>query len=220
MRRLILLVLLVAFARPVTAQTTLLSDLQAERTKYPTPIAAADIAKVLNAVAWAHRAEGWGLLKKGAGNSCPLAGTFISCDILINSQSKHHFDVLQNAEGDGTGTAIPQWNDDGICELGPTSGCEMSRFLAPVDPGGSPTADPAPVPTPQPTIDLTPILNRLKDLEQKLTDLSGELKAQRDALDNIDRDQLPAMRTDIQMLEAKPIPKGCSVPFLGCRLTP
>ncbi len=61
-------------------------------------------------------------------------GGFISCDILIGGPGNppHHFDVLIDAGGAST----PTWQDVGPCQLGPTSGCDMSRFLLPIRPVG------------------------------------------------------------------------------------
>jgi hypothetical protein len=60
-------------------------------------------ADMLNAVAWKNRASGWGLLRKGSGNSCPLRDTYVSCDILIHAPTIQHFDVLIDAEGHRVG---------------------------------------------------------------------------------------------------------------------
>src|SRR5262245_6217458 len=174
-KRCICLLLVVLPAASVAAQNNLLPDLQAERAKYPDgPIPAATIAKILNAVAWAHRAEGWGMLRKASGNSCPLAGTFVSCDILIHKPSVTHWDVLNNAEGDGTGTAAAQFNLVGPCVLGPASGCAMSNFLDPVDPAGN---VPAPGPPSAPPPDLRP---RVTMLEKQVQSLTGEIRSLRD----------------------------------------
>src|SRR5262245_25269367 len=159
-------VIVLLLAAPVAAQTNLLADLQAERAKYPDgPIPAATIATSLNAVAWAHRAEGWGMLQKGSGNSCPIVGTFVSCDILIHKPSVTHWDVLNNAEGDGTGTAAAQFNLVGPCVLGPASGCAMSNFLDPVDPGST---TPGPEPRPAPVPDLGPRVTMLEQQVQSM----------------------------------------------------
>src|SRR4051812_39983718 len=88
------------------------------------------VGELLNRVAWEHRAEGWGLLKKPGGNRCPSPQGFdISCDILVHAPTVTHFDVLIDAGGAST----PWWNPVGPC-TSPPSGCEMSRFLAPVRP--------------------------------------------------------------------------------------
>jgi hypothetical protein len=177
LKRCVSLWFVLLLAAPVAAQNNLLPDVQAERAKYPDgPIPAAAIAKILNAVAWAHRAEGWGMLEKGSGNSCPIAGTFVSCDILIHKPSATHWDVLNNAEGDGTGTAAAQFNLVGPCVLGPASGCAMSHFLDPVDPGGTVPA-PEPVPPATPAPDLGP---RVTMLEKQVQSLTGEIRSLRD----------------------------------------
>lgn len=163
----------------VSAQTPLLADLQAERARYGATMTSREVAGMLNAVAWKHRAEGWGLLRKGEGNSCPLNGTFISCDILIHAPTIQHFDVLIDAEG----RAEPTWNLVGPCVLGPASGCEMSRYLAPIDPGG-----PAPTPTTgggattpvQTPVDLTQVYGRLDGLAAQVERIYADLAA-RDA---------------------------------------
>lgn len=142
---------LLLVAAPTLAQPSLLDDVRAERAKYGASLTPGQVAQMLNAVAWRHRAEGWGMLRKGSGNSCPLGDMFISCDILIHAPSVRHFDVLIDAEG----RAEPTWGDVGPCVLGPASGCEMSRFLAPVDPGGAP---PTPVPTTGPTPAAPPVV--------------------------------------------------------------
>src|SRR5262245_55840501 len=174
LKRCVYFLCVLLLAAPVAAQNNLLTDLQAERAKYPDgPIPAATIAKILNAVAWAHRAEGWGMLQKGSGNSCPIAGTYVSCDILIHKPSVTHWDVLNNAEGDGTGTAAAQFNLVGPCVLGPASRCAMSNFLDPIDPGGT---APAPGPPATPPPDLGP---RVTMLEKQVQSLTGEIRALR-----------------------------------------
>lgn len=164
MKKLLLIVCLLLLPNPSAAQSSLLADLQAERSHYGASMTSAQVAEMLNAVAWAHRSEGWGMLRKGSGNSCPLRDTYISCDILIHAPSINHYDTLIDAEG----RAEPTWNLVGPCVLGPSSGCEMSRFLAPFDPGGG-TVAPGPTPTPQPVpspvqTDLAPVLSKLDAL--------------------------------------------------------
>jgi hypothetical protein len=167
-------------AAPVAAQPSLLGDVAAERAKYGAAMSPGQVAAMLNQVAWNHRAEGRGLLRKGAGNSCPLRDTFISCDILIHAPSVQHFDVLQDAEN----TARPQWNLVGPCVLSDSSGCSMANFLAPFDPGGPvtpPYVPPVVVPpyTPVPPsgqpIDLSS-LAKSEQVERIYLDLSARLQ--------------------------------------------
>lgn len=147
---------LLATATPAHAQSSLLGDVQAERAKYGPSMSRAEVASLLNAVAWRHRAEGWGLLRKGSGNSCPLGDTFISCDILVNARTVTHFDVLIDAEN----TARPNWGDDGPCVISPSSGCAMSNFMAPIDPGSSaPTSGTTPPSTGTTSTDLSAVLD-------------------------------------------------------------
>jgi len=131
MKRLLLTLAVVSWAAPGAAQTSLLPTLERLRAEYPTPMSPAQLGEYLNRVAWEHRAEGWGLLEKGGGNRCPAPqGVDVSCDMLIHAPSIHHFDVLADSEG----AAIPVWRDVGPCVIGPSSGCDMSNYLAPIGP--------------------------------------------------------------------------------------
>lgn len=128
---LVALVFSFVWMMPLDAQTSLLPTLERIRPEYPTPMSQAQLGEYLNKVAWEHRAEGWGLLRKTAGNRCPVPqGVEVACDILIHAPSIRHFDVITDAGGAST----PSWQDKGPCVLSPTSGCEMSRYLAPVAP--------------------------------------------------------------------------------------
>lgn len=133
--------LLALTCAPALAQESLLNDLTASRSTYPPVMTRAQAAQLLNDVAARH--PGWGLLKKGSGNSCPRTdGVYVSCDILIYSADGTngvHFDVMMGADFDadaGASNMKPQWISDGPCVIGPSSGCAMSNFLMPV--GGSP----------------------------------------------------------------------------------
>ena len=59
------------------------ADVRAERAKYPAVLTEDQPAKILNAVAWKHRAQGWGLSVKTAGNRVPSPqGVDVAYDIL------------------------------------------------------------------------------------------------------------------------------------------
>src|SRR5436190_1526786 len=117
-------------AASASAQTSLLPTLQQLRPLYPTPMSSAQLGDYLNRVAWQHRAEGWGLLQKTGGTRCAAPqGIDVSCDILVYRPTVWHFDVLVDA----TGTATPAWQDKGPCTI-PPSGCDISRFVAPIRP--------------------------------------------------------------------------------------
>lgn len=181
MRKWLIVVALLLLPSPLRAQQALLADLQAERAKYGASMTSAEVGQMLNAVAWRNRASGWGLLKKGSGNSCPMRDVYVSCDILIHAPTLQHFDVLIDAEG----RAEPTWNLVGPCILGPSSGCEMSRYLAPFDPGGSsPVPNPGPiVPSPgtPPTLDLSAVISRLDALYDQAERMKADADAQRKA---------------------------------------
>lgn len=112
---------------PVVAQTSLLPTVERIRSEYPTPMSAEQKAQMLNRVAFEHRAEGWGLLKKSGGSRCPAPQGFdIACDILVYAPTAWHFDVLIDQDG----AATPAWIDKGPCDPA-VSGCSMALFLAP-----------------------------------------------------------------------------------------
>jgi hypothetical protein len=101
---------------------TALDTLVELRKTYPTPMSNSQLGELLNAVAWKHRAEGYGLLAKPNGAHClqPQTGTLVARDILASTAGKH-FDVLVDAEG----AAKPVWQDKGAYQ--------SSRFVSPVD---------------------------------------------------------------------------------------
>jgi hypothetical protein len=132
-KRILIGLTVILCAAPALAQTSLLPTLQQIRPEYPTPMSPAQLAEYLNRVAWEHRAEGWGLLKKTAGNRCPAPqGVDVACDILVYAPTAWHFDVI----GDAGGASTPQWIDKGPCDPA-VSGCDMARFLAPIRPAGA-----------------------------------------------------------------------------------
>jgi len=216
----VLAIVLVA-AVPVSAQPSLLADVTAERARFGA-VTPADVAAILNAVAWRHRSEGWGLLEKTFGANCPTATTRIACDILVHRPTGLHFDVLRDAEG----SASPVWQNKGPIDV--------SRFLAPVDPGqsGGPVTPPEP---PQPPVDLSPLLTRLDALERLVQALSAtvpplaqQVGAQQADLERLalDSERLDALTARVDMLASRPIPVSCSASLnfgagrvpISCRL--
>lgn len=155
-------------------------------------------------VAWALKAEGAGLLGKTAGNNCKGYAT----DIIAYPNGTI-FDILIDS-GASNG---PTWNPDGTA----------SPYHAAIDPGdGISCANATP---PPPTVDLKPIEDQLAAQQQQITvlqnqvaQISSEQSAQRDALNNIDQQQIPNLQSQINTLASKPIPTSCSVPFLSCKL--
>lgn len=172
MKKVGLMLLALLWAVPLCAQSSLIGDVATERAKYGASMSPAQVAAMLNQIAWNHKAEGWGLLRKGSGNSCPLRDTFISCDILIHAPSIQHFDVLQDAEN----TARPQWNNVGPCVLSESSGCSMDKFLAPFDPGGP--VVPPPLPPSTPPVDTSTLSAKLDTLQARVDVINLSLAAQ------------------------------------------
>jgi len=114
----------------------------------------ATAAELLNAVAWAHRAEGFGLLGKAGGDHCPqpFTGTPIACDYLVNRNTLRGWDALADWENEGRPTFGGAGND--ITDL-IRSGART--LVDAVDPAGpTPAPQPVPEPTPQPTPEPTP----------------------------------------------------------------
>jgi len=97
--------------------------LTALRNTYPTPMSNDQLGLLLNAVAWHHRGEGYGLLKKPSGANCPQpqTGFRISRDILMQPDGTI-YDVLIDAEGDAT----PTWGKKKPIQ-------DRTRWIAPVD---------------------------------------------------------------------------------------
>lgn len=73
-------------------------DLATYRAEYPDEMSFAQVAEMLNRVAWDYRDTGMKLLGKEAGANCPMPnGTLISCDYLVHSRSFTGFDVVSGA---------------------------------------------------------------------------------------------------------------------------
>lgn len=210
-------------AVPAQAQPSLLADVTAERAKYGA-VTPANVAAILNAVAWRHRSDGWGLLEKTFGANCPTGRTSIACDILVHRPTGQHFDVLRDAEG----SASPVWQNKGPIDL--------SRFLAPVDPGGA-SGGPVTPPEPQvPPVDIGPLLTRLDALEHVVQALSStvpplaqQVGAHGAELEKLALagERLDALTARVQMLESLLAQLGCRASVnlgfgrvpVGCAIT-
>lgn len=216
------ILLLVLLAVPATAQPSLQGDVTKARAAYGAKMTPADVGRMLNAIAWQHRAEGWGVLAKGYGTNCPSPVGPIACDILVHAPSGQHFDVLEDAEN----LAIPQWGNKGPID--------MSRFLAPVDPGQTAPGATVPPPTTTGGADIGPLLARVESLERAVQALATAMPsveatvAQHDNRIAVLAELLAALQTDrdelatrITALEGRTIPVGCSAALnLGATRVP
>lgn len=168
------LLALLLLPAPALAQADLSRDVREERQKYgPTP-SSEEKAKLLNAVAWKHRLDGWGLSSKRNGNNCPMpGGELVACDILHHRPSNRIFDVL--AATDPGEPATPTWADKGWME-------DTSRpWVAPVNPGSTTP----PPPPPPPDIDLARLQAAIEVVSQRVTELAerhSDLQRQQDDL--------------------------------------
>jgi hypothetical protein len=103
--------LILLLSAALSAQASLLPDLQAARAKYPTPIV--DAGPLLNEVALKH--PGGGLQRKAGGTVChqPVTNVTVACDILVHRASALGFDVLIDSEN----RAVPTWPSGGPADL-------------------------------------------------------------------------------------------------------
>jgi hypothetical protein len=100
------------------------------------------LGELLNSTAWAHREEGYGQLEKTTGANCrqPQTGTLVSRDLLCVQVAREL--VLYDCLIDAEGLAKPVWSK----KKGTLS--DLTRFVAPVDPGVVvPPRPPDPPPT-------------------------------------------------------------------------
>ena len=93
-----------------TPPASLLSQIQAERGNYGTPMTHNEAGSILNLIAWNNRGAGWGLSFKDFGEFCPSPAGPIACDILYHQPTNTLYDVFIDVEGNGT----PTWNNIGI----------------------------------------------------------------------------------------------------------
>jgi hypothetical protein len=118
-------------------------DLEAERAKYPATLTHDQPAKILNAVAWQHRASGAGLSVKPGGNRVPSPqGVDVAYDIIHFRDSNRLFDAFT---GDLAGKVT--WSET-IYHGDPVN----RPWLAPIEPDGIPDEPEPdePPPPPQP----------------------------------------------------------------------
>jgi hypothetical protein len=145
---------------------------QVDHRPYPTP---EQLGALLNAVAWAHRAEGWGLSAKPSGNNIPAPdGTRIAADILHNRTDNVIVDCLI-AAGE---RSEPTWQ-----VLGPMTD-PLRPWVAPTAPSETPVDPPPidpPIPLPQPCVfqpcTHTEVLDVLADLHERLVALETKIDA-------------------------------------------
>lgn len=170
--KVLLAILFVLSATSTFAQDSLLPTLEALRQAYPAAWSHADRGAFLNAVAFKHKDDGWGLLKKPGGNRCPTPQNVdVSCDYLVYRPTMQGFDVLVDE-------SRPTWRrGDSFLD-------DPERWLAPIPTDGLPPEEPDPgsggtVPLPPGTgaWDLE-VIKRLMVLEDKDNQILLKLNAE------------------------------------------
>lgn len=195
MNRVVAVVLVVVLGSSVGAQSSLLPTLEALRLAYPAGWTHADRGAYLNAVAFKHKDEGWGLLAKPGGNRCPTPqGVDVSCDYLVYRPTMQGFDVLADE-------TRPTW------QAGDVFTSEPERWVAPVSTGSPvpPPIDPLPPPVTAPPLDLhAAILAEVKaarvDIAEFREDVTHRL---RDAMEFIGKYIAPALTAFITAWQLK-----------------
>lgn len=148
-----------------TMPDSLLADLEAERAKYPARlVGSVDAAAILNAVAWKHRGDGWGLSAKPSGNHVWSIGhqEWVAYDILHHKPTDTLWDV---ATGEWE-NFIPQWS-------------QAEHHHNPERPWLAPVKPLSDVPAPTPTIPVpeVPMLIAQRDIIAAVTEAKAEVEA-------------------------------------------
>jgi len=113
------------------------ATLKAERARFGATPTDVELGVLLNRVAWAHRADGFGLSRKVGGTTAPFPGGGTICHDVLQLRDGTAWDVLL-AAGEG---ATPVQGDSFLIT-------DPARpWVAPVDPGTPPMPEP---PTPEP----------------------------------------------------------------------
>lgn len=94
-----------ALVRRPDAMADHLDTVRELRAQYTAPLGYENAWRVINAVAWRHRDEGWRLLEKSGGTRWVVGDTGYSIDVLVNPTTQEAVDCLVNSETDGT----PSW---------------------------------------------------------------------------------------------------------------
>lgn len=165
----------------------LLQTIREERARFGATMSHDECARLCNAVAWRHRAQGFGLSAKSSGTYGTLPnGTRIAHDILHHLPSNELVDILTAAGAESQ----PQWSP-----VGPPQSADRV-FVAPVDPRPieTPTAPwslpPVPMPVGPTTTD---VLVRLDTLAQAIDVIATRLSV---------LDALPVIQQQIAQAQA------------------
>lgn len=158
--------------------TEILTSLQRERAKYGATMTDDQCVELINAVAWAHRADGWGVNAKDFGtHGVRYDGARLAHDILHHKPTDRIYDVLASAGA----ASVPVWQDKGPNTQPPNQG---RSWVAPIAPLGAVEPEPGEPPVVPPPAcacgyDPAPVLAALESLSALVGGLTDELLAQR-----------------------------------------
>jgi hypothetical protein len=143
-------------------------SLQQERQKYGATMNDDECVELINAVAWKHRADGWGLSGKTFGkHGVRHDGEQVAHDVLHHRPTNKIWDVLGAAGAQST----PPRSAGDLGPGGPPPGSNRP-WVAPVAPRGAPEPQPQPqpqpTPQPPPPVDLSGIEARLAVQERQI----------------------------------------------------
>lgn len=136
------------------------------------------VHEITRRVAWALRAEGWGLLEKSSGNHCEWKGQRYSMDFVVMPDGRS-VDIAVGGDFDGVTTdAAPAWHVE-------MNANHIGRWRPPIDPEDAPAPvptpgpiEPTPAPAPPPVV--VPSSDQLNRIEAKLDAIkedTGEIRA-------------------------------------------
>jgi hypothetical protein len=228
--------LLVAAAAPAPAQdlNAIVDSLQAERRKYGATMNDDECVELINAVAWAHRDDGWGLSGKDFGkHGVRHDGVQVAHDVLHHRPTNKIWDVLGAA---GAQSTAPRSAGD-LGPGGPPPGSNRP-WVAPVPPRGTATqpgnggavTPPPPPPDGAVVAKLNELIGHVATLTATVDGLRATVAGQATQLDLLTNQRLTedwAARVWAYTDPAKPAPavtlpayRGCAR-LLGCvTLTP
>lgn len=174
----------------------LLQTVREERSRYGAVMGHDECARLCNAVAWRHRAQGFGVSAKASGTFGTLPnGVKIAHDILHHLPSNELVDILTAAGAE----SVPQW-----APVGPPQSPDRV-FVAPVDPQSWVSS-----PTPAPTNPPAPAGPTLADVMQNLAALQNAI----DTLTTQTRETADAVAR-LESALKRGVPVRMSLPLVG-----
>lgn len=206
--------------------------LTAKFNTYPKPMTKAQQGEMLNAVA--AQFPGWKLLGKKSGNNCPMPnGTLISCDYLVYGPTVTGFDVIGSEGAPDARITGPAGDGEDMHDAIANGSRTLEDPVGSAPGGGGTTPPPANTELEERVSDLEEQVanqkmiilaldNRLAAAEAKLAAQQGDIDALKNGMAETYQIAVDAKALAESLkgfLLSHPIPDGCRVQILGCRLT-